>query len=67
MMKLKQSSVTFVHLVQRGEVLATIPVTNSQDLEFAKSVLLRYAVTLDEPTSCDIQVVTREKIVQSLI
>ncbi len=67
MMKLKQSSVTFVHLVQRGEVLATIPVTNSQDLEFAKSVLLRYASTLDEPTSCDIQVVTREKIVQSLI
>lgn len=67
MIKLKQTSVTFVHLVQRGEILATIPTMNSQDLESAKGMLLRYASTFEDPTICDIQVVTREKIVQSLI
>ena len=67
MLKLKQTSVVYVHLVRQGEVLATVPVTSPQDLEVAKSMLLRYAATLDDSSSCVVQVLTINKVVQSLI
>lgn len=67
MLKLKQTSVAYVHLLRKGEVLSTVPVTSPQDLEVTKAMLLRYAATLDDPSSCVVQVLTLEKVVQSLI
>lgn len=66
-LKFKPKTTVVVQLCRNGQVVADVPCSCPDDVELAKSILLRYLATVEDPELYTLQQIALSQVQRSIL